>query len=142
MKSLAVALMLMLAFGCTGAPNWHGFGVRTVTLDDRPIDVAVASTNRERAKGLSGVTGINGIDGMLFVFDEATTAEFWMKDTLLDLDIAFFDESGRLVETLTMPVCTEDPCPTYSSPVPYRWALEAPAGGLLADLGAGSTLIP
>ncbi|NOY55102.1 MAG: DUF192 domain-containing protein [Actinobacteria bacterium] len=121
---------------------WNGFETRQITLNGTPLFVAVASTRDERAKGLSGVSNLDGIDGMLFFFEGSSTARFWMKDTLIDLDIAFFDTLGRLITVRTMPVCTEDPCPTYGSTGPYRWALEVPAGHALTDLAPGSVLVP
>ncbi len=117
------------------------FPVRTVTVAGDPWLVAVAETAELRAQGLMNVTDLGSLDGMLFVFPAAVTAEFWMKDTLIPLDIAFFDESGGFVDKLTMVPCEADPCPTYPAAAPYRYALEAPAGALAA-VGEGSALDP
>ncbi len=117
------------------------FPVRTITVDGDPWLVAVAETAELRAQGLMNVTDLGSLDGMLFVFPEAVTAEFWMKDTLIPLDIAFFDGGGDFVDKLTMVPCEADPCPTYPAAGPYRYALEAPEGGL-EILGPGSTLDP
>ncbi len=87
------------------------------------------------------VTDLGSLDGMLFVFPEPTTAAFWMKDTLIPLDIAFFDGGGDLVDRLTMVPCEADPCPTYPAAGTYRFALEAPAG-VLATLPADATIDP
>jgi uncharacterized membrane protein (UPF0127 family) len=65
-----------------------------------------------------------------------------MKDTLLPLDIAFFRSDGTLIEVLSMPICTSDPCPTFGPSDPYRWAVEAPAGGPLSTLSTGAVLVP
>jgi uncharacterized membrane protein (UPF0127 family) len=51
-----------------------------------------------------------------------------MKDTLIPLDIAFFDARRRLVGNLTMVPCTADPCPTYSPGTPFQFAVEANEG--------------
>ncbi|NIA23954.1 MAG: DUF192 domain-containing protein [Gammaproteobacteria bacterium] len=160
MNRLVAGMVLLLVAGCgSGAGttvssipdptsavprtgSWNGFGTRQISLDGTPLIVAVASTPDERIKGLSGVSDLGGIDGMLFIFDGSSTEKFWMKDTLIDLDIAFFDTLGRLITVTTMPVCTEDPCPTYGSAGPYRWVLEAPAGHALAGVGQGSVLVP
>jgi len=121
---------------------WNGFTTRQIDLDGNDIVVAVAANPRERGKGLSGLTDLTGIDGMLFEFGGLTTSRFWMKDTFIDLDIAFFDSSGRLVESMTMPVCVQNPCPKFGPAEPYRWAVEAPTGGVLADLAVGAMLRP
>ena len=77
-----------------------------------------------------GVTDLGGLDGMLFVFPVDSDGGFWMKNTLIPLDIVFFTADGGFVDALTMAPCTEDPCPTYRPGGSYRYALEAPAGDL------------
>ena len=67
--------------------------------------------------------------GMLFVFPQAQPLTFWMKDTLIPLDMLFFDEAHRLVTIRTdVPPCKADPCPTYASTAPARYVLELNAG--------------
>jgi uncharacterized membrane protein (UPF0127 family) len=141
MKALLIAVLI--AVGCApSATDWQGFPVRQIDIDGQALSVAVASTSAQQAKGLGGVTSIDGVDGMLFEFSDITTTRFWMKDTLLPLDIAFFRSDGTLIDVLTMPICASDPCPTYGPSDPYRWAVEAPRGGLLSALPAGAVLVP
>ncbi len=85
------------------------------------------------------VEDLGGLDGMLFAFPHPAVNRFWMKDTLIPLDIAFFDEEGALLGVLSMEPCVEDPCPTYGLDQPSLWALEAPAGTLIG-LGDGARL--
>lgn len=66
--------------------------------------------------------------GMAFLFGTPTTVGFWMKDTLIPLSIAFWDEHGRIVAIDEMTPCTQDPCTTYGPDAPYRGAVEANAG--------------
>lgn len=91
--------------------------------------VAVADTPVLRAQGLMGVTELVEVDGMLFVFEEAVQVSFYMKDTLIPLDIAFFAEDGSLVDRFTMMPCEEVPCPTYPAAAPFRYVIEATVGG-------------
>ena len=103
-----------------------------VTLDDEPWLVAVADTRDLRSRGLMFVTDLGDLDGMLFVFDTPSSGSFWMKNTLIPLDIAFFRGDGTLVEVLQMEPCgDQDSCPSYSPGADYRYALEAPAGALI-----------
>jgi hypothetical protein len=69
-----------------------------------------------------------GDAGMAFVFPEDTTASFWMKDTLIPLSIAFYDDAGRIVRILDMQPCRADPCPLYDPGGAYRGALEVNLG--------------
>jgi uncharacterized protein len=99
-----------------------------------PVHVAVeeADSPAEREQGLMGRTSLGADEGMIFLFDDVAdgpvTSEFWMKDTLIPLSVAFWDEHGRIVGIRDMDPCTEDRCPTYSSPTPYIGALEVNIG--------------
>jgi uncharacterized membrane protein (UPF0127 family) len=108
-----------------------GFDTATIGLGGADWSVALADTPDLRRRGLMGVTDLGGLDGMLFVFEGDTAGDFWMKDTLIPLDIAFFDAAGAPVgEVITMTPCGDaDPCPTYGPDAPYRYALETTVGG-------------
>ncbi len=66
--------------------------------------------------------------GMAFLFDEPTTNQFWMKNTLIPLSIAFFDAEGKIVKIMDMEPCKADPCETYEPGVEYMGALEVNQG--------------
>ena len=126
----------MLVAGCASGGGLDGFPRAEVTVAGQPWLVAVADETAERARGLMGVEDLGAVRGMLFVFPEDSTGGFWMKDTPLALDIAFFGADGSLVDLLEMAPCPADPCPRYRAAGPYRYALEVPAGGFagLEDL--------
>lgn len=128
---MAVVVAVLLG-GCGSGPpaGLEGFETSTITVDGRELAVAVAETPDQRSRGLMGVTDLGGLDGMLFVFQVDSDGGFWMKNTLIPLDIVFFAADGGFVDSLTMAPCTEDPCPTYRPGGSYRYALEAPAGDL------------
>ncbi len=125
-----MAVVVLSACGSDEPVGLDGFGTSTIAIDGRELVVAVADTPDERSQGLMGVTDLGGLDGMLFVFQSDSDGGFWMKDTLMPLDIAFFDADGGLVNVLMMDPCTADPCPTYRPGGAYRYAVEAPAGDL------------
>ncbi|RLE23835.1 MAG: DUF192 domain-containing protein [Actinobacteria bacterium] len=135
------AALLLAACGSDDPVGLEGFDTVTITIDDQQLSVAVADTPALRSQGLMGVTDLGGLDGMLFVFEEATDGGFWMKDTLIALDIAFFEAGGVFVDGFTMEPCAENPCPVYHPTGTYRYAVETPAGGL-AFVGEGSVLAP
>ena len=70
--------------------------------------------------------------GMLFVFDEVRPAAFWMKNTLIPLDMLFIGADGRIVNIAeqTTPLSTE----SRPSAAPVRAVLEI-NGGLSRMLG-------
>jgi uncharacterized membrane protein (UPF0127 family) len=51
-----------------------------------------------------------------------------MKNTLIPLDIAFWDTEGVIVDILEMHPCREDPCPLYTPGKRYVGAVEANVG--------------
>jgi uncharacterized protein len=105
------------------------------------LTVAVAETPDQRSQGLRDVEALPaGLDGMLFVFGEERSATFGMKDTLIPLDIWWFDGDGRLLGSTTMEPCPGSSCPSYPSPGEVSWALETPAGEWRFDADALLTL--
>jgi uncharacterized membrane protein (UPF0127 family) len=103
----------------------------------------LAATAAQQNQGLMGRTDLSGYDGMLFRFDTDSQAEFYMKDTLVPLSIAWFDAQGRFISTTDMPPCGDQPvCPTFGAEAAYRYALEVLEGGLPAlGIGPGTRLV-
>ena len=115
----------------------------TVELAGQRLRVAIADTPDSWSRGLAGVRSLGPLDGLLFVFPDAVEAAFFMRGAVMPLDVAFVDADRRVTAVATMALCDADPCPTYESPTPYRWALEADAGALSGtDPGALLTFDP
>lgn len=115
-------------------PELAGFDVRPLSIQDGELTylltVAVADSAAERAQGLMGLADLGDLDGMLFVWPDLTSSTFWMKDTLLPLDIAFFAPDGSWVDNFTMAPCAAgDECENYSAASPYIYAIEVPDAG-------------
>jgi uncharacterized membrane protein (UPF0127 family) len=68
-----------------------------IEIGDREYNVTCARTEEERIKGLQGVTEMKDDEGMLFFFEEPCTIGFWMKDTLIPLDIIFINEDMEVI---------------------------------------------
>ncbi|MFN2557866.1 MAG: DUF192 domain-containing protein [Nitriliruptorales bacterium] len=101
------------------------------------VAAKVADTASRRAHGLMEVPELPDGVGMLFVFRRERSSGFWMKDTLVPLDIAFVGPDGVLRRILRMEPCTGTRgwafwrslrCPVYDPAISYRYALEVPAG--------------
>lgn len=113
-----------------------GLEVRAISIVDGELTyslrVAVADDAAERTRGLMGVADLGDLDGMLFIYDPPTTSTFWMEDTLIPLDIAFFDADGNWVNNFTMPLCLDQECENYSAEGEYVYAVEVPEAGFAA----------
>lgn len=105
------------------------------------LQVWIAQTDQTRQSGLMGVKTLSDGQGMAFLFPSPVSEAFWMEDTLIPLDIAFWDGSGRIVKTLTMAPCHADPCPLYPPGVDYVGAVEMNVGLLgRAGVATGDTV--
>jgi len=126
MRFLLPLLVLgVLLTGCAGpsvtilSPD----GTREVS-----VAVEIADEPAEHQQGLMGRAHLEEGTGMLFVFDEPQVLSFWMKNTLIPLDILFFDSEGYFVSYATMEPCEADPCPSYKSAAFAQFALEVNPG--------------
>lgn len=101
----------------------------TVTLAGHTFSIEFATTPAAQEHGLMNRTSMPADHGMLFVFADAQPRTFWMKNTLIPLDILFFDAHGRLVAVQAdAQPCKADPCSLYPSNEPARYVLELNAG--------------
>jgi uncharacterized membrane protein (UPF0127 family) len=156
--ALPMALVTLASFGCggtsdtvgtvgvdsigratsTNAPDGSALAARLDAVSVSVIDaVGVvcelclwrADTDEERRRGLMGVTDLEGADGMLFSFEEPSSGGFWMKDTLIALDVSFYGTDGSFLGADSMEPCAPgSECPVYAGAPGYSWAIEVPAG--------------
>ncbi len=93
----------------------------------------VADTAETQRIGLMNVThdALPADHGMIFVFEYDRAHAFWMKNTIIPLDIAYIRSDGTIVKTYTMEPLRET---SYYSVEPARFALEV-RGGQLAQWG-------
>ena len=122
-KSWLVVGALLLA-GCV-----HATRTTSVDLHGKSFSVELATDAPSREHGLMMRTSLAPGHGMLFVFPHSGPQGFWMKNTLIPLDILYFDTNRRLVSVQqNVPPCKADPCPIYPSAAPARYVLELSAG--------------
>ncbi len=96
------------------------------------IALEVAKDDAARTRGLMYRDRLPDGHGMLFVFDAETDHAFWMKNTVIPLDMIFIGADGRIVGV------HENATPLSLSPIsvgrPSKWVLEV-AGGYAARAG-------
>ena len=137
-----VALLLMLPAACQAgsteaAKSASGLSVvaldiRTVSGKSHSFKVEVARTDAEQARGLMFRESLAPDAGMIFPMDPPRPASFWMKNTVIPLDMIFVRPDGVIarIAAETVPYSL-DP---VDSGEPVAAVLEI-AGGRAAQLG-------
>lgn len=137
-----IAALALLAAIATPPPQQ--LPVIAVHAPKATLSLQVANTDDERERGLMSVTTLVAHTGMVFVFDEDQPVEFWMKDTLVPLDMIFVAPDGT-VRTVAAKVPVV-PLDTPDDRIPRRsgnakYVLELPAGEAARDgIAAGTKL--
>lgn len=143
MTSRALALVASVALAAASLSACAAKEPR-VELNGTRYTVSIADSLDEQARGLMFVREMPRDRGMLFVYAQPQPQSFWMKNCYIALDILFFDADARFINAhYDVPVCSTEPCPTYSSEAPARYVLELNAGaarGLALERGDVLTL--
>ena len=91
----------------------------------------IADTPYLLSKGLSGRTKLCPNCGMLFIFGHESTQTFWMKDTLIPLDMIFIKASGQITDIYTASPemgKSDFQLTLYKSTQPIKYVIELSAG--------------
>jgi len=120
----------------TGAAFAAGAGLETVEVSTSRgrarFQVEIAATQAEQARGLMFRKSLAPDRGMLFVYKRPQPAAYWMKNTLIPLDIIFIQPDGRILSIV------RNARPHDETPLPsgglVLGVLEI-AGGRAAQLG-------
>ena len=126
--------MACAAFAAALAGCGHSGPVATVHTERGPVPVTVeiVADDASRTRGLMYRERLDDGHGMLFVFDDETDRSFWMKNTLIPLDIIFIGGDRTIVgvRANTTPLSLA----RVSVGRPSKWVLEV-AGGYAARAG-------
>ena len=125
---LALMLIAAPASGQKTSELW----IETAAGPRYRFEIELATTPEQQAQGLMHRAEMAADAGMLFVFEPARPASFWMKNTLISLDMLFIGADGRIVNigARTEPLSLA----SVPSDGPVRAVLEI-NGGLSAMLG-------
>lgn len=94
-------------------------------VKDRLFTLEVADDDAEQEQGLMFRTSMGKDNGMIFVFPDEAPRGFWMKNTLIPLDIVYVAANGRVLNILQMKPRDES---VYPSAGPAMYAIEFNVG--------------
>ncbi len=117
---LMQGIVLAVPLHIQSLPNTHIF------------DIEIAQTSQERAQGLMYRQTIADNQGILFLFPHLKKQCFWMKNTLMPLDILMIDDNGEIVEILYDMKPQSKQCRCSNKPVSRAIELKA---GICHDRG-------
>jgi uncharacterized protein len=98
------------------------------------IQLEVAQTPEQQATGLMFRQSLANDRGMLFLFEPARPVSFWMRNTLIPLDMVFLRDGEIKAIAAEVPPCTTPSCPTYPSGAAVNQVIEL-RSGRAAELG-------
>lgn len=99
-----------------------------IQIGNEVLTVEISNTPATRVRGLMGRKELPQGTGMLFVYEREERLTFWMKDTVIPLSIAFFDDDKICINILDMDPPIGEPLIRYRSTAPARYALEVAQG--------------
>src|SRR3990172_9511896 len=108
-----IILVGMFSF-LTGCGNPSSPAPNEVCFERTCFTVEFALTAEQHMRGLMWRESLSDGHGMLFVFPRSDNYLFWMKNTLIPLDMLWLDDTATVIyiEEQVQP-CVLDPCPKY-----------------------------
>lgn len=133
--TFSVPALLLAAI--TGAmPTPQALPLTTLRAPNAQLHVQVASTGPQRERGLMGVTRLPAHTGMLFIFENDVPVAFWMKDTLIPLDMVFVGADGVVRRVYSKVPVVPLSLPDAQIPLEQgkaKYVIELPSGEAQAD---------
>lgn len=103
------------------------FDKQKIKIGSKIIQVEIAKTPDQHQYGLMNRNSLPENNGMLFIFENEQTLSFWMKNTFIDLSIAYIDKNKQIVDIQEMKATNQmmvGDLPSYPSAKPALYALE------------------
>ena len=127
MKRLFLTVLVALSAATANAQDTPQTTLPRIKLQAgmHQMDVQVAQTPEQRSIGLMFRAEMPTHEGMLFVFEQAATQCFWMRNTLIPLTAAFVADDGTIVNLADMKPQSDD---SHCSVKPVRYVLEMNVG--------------
>ncbi|MES2204755.1 MAG: DUF192 domain-containing protein [Pseudomonadota bacterium] len=101
-----------------------------LTKNNMTLYLEIANTQKQREYGLMNRKSMPENHGMIFIFPHAEILRFWMKNTLIPLDMIFLNHHRVVAIFFNIPPCKEqmNPCPSYGPNIQADEVIELNAG--------------
>lgn len=95
-----------------------------ICIEKQCFTVEIARTSAEQQQGLMNREVMEKDHGMVFIFPKSDVHNFWMKNTLIPLDMIWVDDAFNVVRVLTAQPCIQDPCKVYRPEASAKYVIE------------------
>jgi uncharacterized membrane protein (UPF0127 family) len=132
-KITVIATVFILLTGFTYVLSVSGVGEKQASFIDETgsekaeITYETAISSEEKKSGLMNRTELDQNHGMIFVYDNADIRSFWMKNTLIPLDIIFLDSNKQIInieKAYPEPNTPDSELERYRSDAPAQYVIE------------------
>lgn len=94
-----------------------------IKIANTNYNIEIAKTTAQKMKGLSGRESLCQNCGMIFIFGFETNLPFWMKDTIIPLDMIWINKNGKVVDIQTVTEINNS-TKIYQNQTPAQYVLE------------------
>lgn len=131
----AAALAFFYASYTRDAKTSENDNAPKICLKNKCFDVEIAKTEEEKGIGLMNIKYLDSDNGMLFLFENEDIYNFWMKNTLIPLDIIWIDKNKKVVFIKENAIpCNFEDCEIFYPNQKAKYVLEI-NGGLAEKYG-------
>jgi uncharacterized membrane protein (UPF0127 family) len=103
--------------------------IKDIVVGGNTITVEVANSRHKKQRGLMFRKELPENEGMLFLFGLEGYYTFWMKNTLIPLDVIWINSDLEIIHIeKNLPSCIQDPCDSYTPGGPARYVIEVNGG--------------
>jgi uncharacterized membrane protein (UPF0127 family) len=129
--AISIPILYLISRESISSDKKYELIVTNSTNNQIKLNVEKAQSYSELEKGLMNRTFLDKNSGMIFIFRSPQVLQFWMKNTLIPLDIIFVDSDFRIINIEQAEPCSDSTgktCSSYYSARQAIYAIEANKG--------------
>ena len=125
---MAISIILLLSVVFSFMLMKKKLPTKTCFKEDLCIELEIASTPEEQMRGLMFRESLEENQGMLFIYDSENMKKFWMKNTLIPLDMIWVNNDLKIVHIEHAVPCIEEECISYTPIAEAKYVIEVNKG--------------